>query len=399
MINSTDDTQLSQCQKLISISRDLASTLDLDILLNRIVQAAAELSDAEAASILLYDQQSGKLHFQVTTNLKEPLMRGLIVPVENSIAGWIVQNRQPIIINEVQQDKRHFKIINKAIIAPTQSLLGVPLIARNKITGVLEAINKKSGLFTPGDQEILMTLGAQAAVAIENSRLFQQSDLIAEFVHELRTPLSALFTATDLIMHPKVSKEKKLEFADSIYGEVHRLSDMADDFLHIARLESGRIQFRIQPFDLTDVLNECVALVHKQAEQSNLSFESSISTDIPTLHGDRDKIKQAVLNLLSNAIKYTPPGGDIILETATSPDEVKISVRDTGIGISETHQRKLFEKFYRVPGAEKHASGTGLGLAIVKRIVEGHGGVIEIESEVDVGTTFSIHLPLGSRRR
>ncbi len=393
MTLSKHDTPLSRYQKLISISRDLASTLDLDILLNHIVEAAAELSQAEAASILLYDQRSGKLRFQVATNLKEPVMRGLVIPVDESIAGWIVRNRQALIIDDAQHDNRHFNEINQITDMTTKSILGVPLIAQNRINGVLEAINKQAGKFTAEDQDILMTLGAQAAVAIENSRLFHQSDLIAEFVHELRTPLSALMTATDLINHPRIPEEKRGEIVKRIHTETHRLSDMADDFLNIARLESGRIQFRRHAFDLKAVLEEIAQLVENLAAKNDLGFSSKIAEDIPEFDGDRDKIKQAIFNLLSNAIKYTPSGGEIALEAKTLPDEISIQVKDTGIGIPEQHLENIFKKFYRVPGAEKHATGTGLGLSIVEKIITGHRGSIEVESEVEAGTTFSVHLP------
>ena len=393
MNQTKHDALLTRYQKLISISRDLASTLDLDILLNQIIDAAAKLSEAEAASIILYDQRSGKLRFQVATNLKEPLMRGLVIPVDGSIAGWIVKNRRPIIIDDVSHDQRHFDEINEATDVTTKSILGVPLIAQDRVNGVLEAINKQSGQFTAEDQEILMTLGSQAAVAIENSRLFHQSDLIAEFVHELRTPLSALMTATDLINNPQIPSEKRDDFIGRIQNEVHRLSDMADDFLNIARLESGRIQFRRHNFDIKKVLEEVAQLIDNLAAKNDLRFSSAIPDEMPKFDGDRDKIKQAIFNLLSNAIKYTPAGGEIALEATLPPDEITIQVKDTGIGIPEKHRGKIFQKFYRVPGAEKLASGTGLGLSIVEKIIAGHGGSIEVEGQVGEGSTFIVHLP------
>jgi signal transduction histidine kinase len=390
----TEPTQpLPRYQQLISISQDLASTLDLDILLNRIVQAAADLSGAEAASILLYDERLQNLQFQVATNLDEPLMRGLLVPVDSSIAGWIVINREPIIIDNVHDDERHFEDISRAIDFSIQSLLGVPLITKNRVTGVLEAINKQVGQFTSEDQEILMTLGAQAAVAIENSRLFQQSDLIAEFVHELRTPLASLRTATHLLTRSEISPEKRDDIARSIQQEVGRLSSMSTDFLDISRLESGRTQFTLGTIEVETVLKECAKLIEPQAEEKGLAFKATIPENLGEIQGDRDKIKQSVLNLLSNAVKYNREGGGVTLAAELRPDGIRISVRDSGIGISQEYQEKLFTKFYRVPGAEQYAQGTGLGLSIVRRIIEGHGGHIEVESESGQGSTFTIYLP------
>jgi len=197
--------KLDGYRRLIEISRDLASTLDLDILLSRIVHAAAEVSGSEAASILLYDDAARQLYFQVSTNIDEPTRRGIIVPLEGSIAGWILNNRKPVRITDVHDDPRYFGDVEQSTGFSTESILGVPLITKNKIVGVLEAINKQKSKFTDTDESMLLVLGAQAAVAIENARLFQQSDLISEFVHELRTPLASLSTATYLLLRPEMS--------------------------------------------------------------------------------------------------------------------------------------------------------------------------------------------------
>src|SRR5512143_4149294 len=134
--------RLDGYRRLVDIARDLASTLDLDILLSRIVHAAAEVSGAEAASILLYDDAARRLYFQVATNIDEPTRRGLVVPLDKSIAGWVVTQRKPLRITDVHQDPRFFGEIEQTIGFATQSILGVPLITKNKVVGVLEALNK-----------------------------------------------------------------------------------------------------------------------------------------------------------------------------------------------------------------------------------------------------------------
>jgi signal transduction histidine kinase len=388
-----DSTLLERYRRLSEISRDLASTLDLDVLLNRIVQAAADLSHAEAASILLYDESKQQLFFQVSTNLDEPLMRGLVVPVEGSIAGLIVTNRQPIILSEAQKDPRHFSNIAKITKVTTNSLLGVPLIAKDKVIGALEAINKLQGEFTEEDQHILMDLGAQAAVAIETARLFQQSDLIAEMVHELRTPLSSLRTAAHLLTRQDVSPEKREQVVQIMHTETTRLTEMTTAFLDLARLESGRMQLQVQRFDLIPLLEECVQMMCSKAEVGGLELQLTTLDTLPPLKADRDKIKQVVLNLISNAIKYNRPNGQISISAESTEGEIMIVVSDTGSGIRETDLAHLFEKFYRARAAEKSTTGTGLGLAISKRIIEMHGGHIEVHTQVGQGTSFFVHLP------
>lgn len=385
---------LERYQRLIELSRDLASTLDLRDLLNHIARAAADLSGAEAASILTYDETKRELYFDATSNLSEPLMRGLVVPAENSIAGWIVANRQPVIISDTQSDPRHFDDIGKATQVITTSMLGVPMIAKGKVVGVLEAINKHSGDFVEEDQEILSTLAAQAAVAIENARLFQQSDLISEMVHELRTPLSSINMAANLLMRPESTAELRQEMAEMIFGETERLNEMATAFLDLARLESGRVQFLPQVIEIQPLLLECVHVMRSKIQEREIKVKVECPPDLPAIRADRDNLKQVFLNLLSNAIKYNQHAGSIELSAETMGDEVAIHVRDTGPGILPEHQEHLFEKFYRVPGTDKTVQGTGLGLSICTRIVEAHRGSITLQSQVGVGTDFIVRLPL-----
>ncbi|MGE5250736.1 MAG: sensor histidine kinase [Bacteroidota bacterium] len=389
--------RLDGYRRLIDISRDLASTLDLDILLSRIVHAAAEVSGAEAASILLYDESSGRLHFQVATNIDEPTRRGLVVPLEKSIAGWCVMQRKPLRIADVHQDGRFFSEIEQTIGFPTQSILGVPLITKNKVVGVLEALNKHGGKFTDADEQMLLVLGAQAAVAIENARLFQQSDLISEFVHELRTPLASLSTATYLLLRPEMSQEQRDQIVNNIHTETLRLNALASSFLDLARLESGRVQFRKTAFSISDLLYECKDVMTSKADEEHVQIRIEAPDDLPLLEADRDKIKQVLLNLLSNAIKYNRPHGNVIVRAECEQNQVCISVQDTGMGIPEQSLPHLFEKFYRVREHESHAIGTGLGLSICKQIVHGHRGRIEVKSKMGVGSLFTVTLPRLSR--
>jgi signal transduction histidine kinase len=385
------DKRLERYRRLIEISRDLASTLDLDPLLTRIVEAARDITDAQAASILLYDQAGRQLYFQVATNM-DPMMRGLAVPMD-SIAGWIVTNRRAVRSGDVHQDTRYFKNVATTLSFETHSLLGIPLITKDKVIGVLETLNKTSGNFTESDEDMLMVLGAQAAVAIENTRLFQQSDLIAEFVHELRTPLSSLSTATYLLTRPEISREQADQIISNIHTETLRLNTLASSFLDLSRLESGRVQYQKSSFALQELIADCKSIVQNKAEENHIVFEINIPENIPAVVADRDKIKQVVLNLLSNAIKYNRPGGKVTVGAGWNKSEWFFSVTDTGLGIPEDSLPNLFTKFYRVRSSENYAIGTGLGLSICKQIVQGHSGRIEVKSKLGEGTTFTALIP------
>lgn len=394
MVDQNSISLLERYQILLEISRNLASTLDLETLLKHIAQTASDLSNAQAASILLYDEIKQELYFNATTNLEEPLMRGLVVPVENSLAGWIVTHRQPLIIPDTQKDPRHYGSIAKFTNVTTTSMLGVPLIAKEKVIGVLEAINKLEGEFDQQDLELLIALGAQAAVAIENARLFQQSDLISELVHEVRTPLTSLNTAAQLLLRSNGSEEMRRNLVEMILAETNRLSEMTTAFLDLARLESGRMRFKAQVFEIQPLFEECASLMQGKAQEKNVEIKVDVQPGVALLKADQVMIKQVLLNLLSNAIKYNRPSGSITMKAASDEDEMILQVSDSGLGIPLESQPHIFEKFYRVPGTEKIAEGTGLGLSICKRIVEVHHGRIEMHSEPDVGTRFTIRLPL-----
>jgi signal transduction histidine kinase len=390
--------RLDGYRRLIDISRDLASTLDLDILLSRIVHAAAEISGAEAASILLFDETSRQLYFQVATNMDESTRRGIVVPLEGSIAGWIVNNRQTVRIANVHNDPRFFSTVEQTTGFSTKSILGIPLVTKNKIVGVLEALNKPKGKFTDSDESMLVVLGAQAAVAIENARLFQQSDLISEFVHELRTPLSSLSTATYLLLRPEMSQDQRNQIINNIHSETMRLNSLASSFLDLARLESGRVQFRKTRFSIADLLYECKDVMSSKSLENNIQIRVEPPEGMPLLDADRDKIKQVLLNLLSNAIKYNRPNGTVMLRAELIEDkEIALYIQDTGLGIPDESLPHLFEKFFRVREHESRVAGTGLGLSICKQIVNGHGGRIEVKSKIGVGTVFSVFLPYSAK--
>lgn len=389
---------LERYRRLIELSRELASKLDLNELLDHIVHAAADLCHAQAASILLYDESKQQLYFQAASNLESSLMQGLLVPVDASLAGWILTQRQPTIIRDTQSDPRHFGNIARSTGIETTSLLGIPLITKDKVIGVLEAINKLTGQFNEEDQNILVALGSQAAVAIENARLFQQSDLISELVHELRTPLASLNTASYLLLRPETSDEQRKNLVETIQDETSRLSEMTTSFLDLARLESGRTQFRVEQVNIKDLLEESATLMLGKADEKDQELNLEMADEIPPVSGDRDKLKQVVHNLLGNAIKYTPAGGKIILSAENTQDEVIIRVSDTGVGIPSENISRIFEKFFRVPGSEQTVKGTGLGLSICKRIVRAHKGQIDVVSEVNVGTTVTVHLPIRQTR-
>jgi two-component system phosphate regulon sensor histidine kinase PhoR len=173
-----------------------------------------------------------------------------------------------------------------------------------------------------------------------------------------------------------------------------RLNSLASSFLDLARLESGRVQFRKARFSVADLFYECKDVMSSKAMESNIQIRVESPEGLPLLDADRDKIKQVLLNLLSNAIKYNRPNGTVMLRAEVAGEkEIALYVQDTGLGIPDESLPHLFQKFYRVREHESRVAGTGLGLSICKQIINGHGGRIEVKSKIGVGTVFSVFLP------
>mgnify|MGYP005849170821 CR=1 FL=1 len=396
-VNDPGKQLVARYERIIEISQQLASTLDHVSLLRRIVAAAMELTDSETASILLLDPGTGELRFAMAPNIDSGHIDSLVVPMDNSIAGWVVTHGEARVIHDVSKEPSFFRNVDEQINFTTHNILAVPMRTHNKVIGALEALNKRGGeRYNDGDVKILTTLAVQAAIAIENARLFQQSDFMAEMVHELRTPLMALKTSTVLLLRPDLPRDKVSDLVLTMQGETERLIRLTSDFLDLARLESGRTKLEVSRFDLMILVGECIDIVTPQAETRGIKI--ALNNEWFEVEGDRGKIKQVLLNLLTNAIKYNRENGDIVVNLYRSlrHDEpfVEIAVSDTGFGISKANQAHLFEKFFRVASTANHAAGTGLGLVIAKRIIESHKGMIWLESTEGQGSTFFITLPL-----
>ena len=396
MASSRNDvyTRLARSEYVLEMSRTLNSTLDLPALLELIIGAAQKLTGTEASSILLTDPKTGELYFEAATGTKSEAVKRVVVPRE-SLAGWVAREGRAQVINDVSQDPRFSPSTDRESGFKTRALIALPLQVKGRTIGVLEVVNRID--YSPFDDEdvhVLTSLAAHAAVAITNARLFQQSDLISEMVHELRTPLTSIVAYSELLMRDDLKPEQLHSFVTTINQEASRLTSMINDFLDLARLQSGRIRMARQPVDMGELVHECCAVMKPQADQKDVRLEVELAGDLPVLQGDRNRLKQVLMNLLSNAIKYNKPEGHVSAEVRDADGCIQLTIADTGRGIPEQDLPHIFDKFYRVADSEGWATGTGLGLSITREIVEAHGGHIEVESQVGAGTRFKLILPL-----
>jgi len=378
-------------EELISISRRLNSTLDMRRLLQQIVDAAHTLTHADGTSILLVEDEE-TLTFAATSGPGANVLEVIEVPIQGSLAGWVVQNRELAIIEDAQSDPRLYNIQS---INATQSIIAVPMIFGEDVIGVLESVTMKARYrFTQQDMDTLETLAGIAAVAVQNARLFEQSDWVSEVIHEIRTPLTAILSYAALLQRTDISETMRSKFATIIQQETERVNALATIFLDLARLESGRVQMQYETLQVSKIIALAADVIRPSAQDKDRELEIKVAANLPTTQGDAQRIHQVLLNLLSNAVKYSNPGDTVTITAYEEDSNIIIAITDTGPGIPEAQIPKLFQKFSRLPGSEHKATGTGLGLVVARQIVEAHHGQINVKSEVGKGTTFYFSLPI-----
>jgi two-component system, OmpR family, phosphate regulon sensor histidine kinase PhoR len=225
-----------------------------------------------------------------------------------------------------------------------------------------------------------------------------KSDFISSVSHELRTPLTSIKAyAETMLCDENMTEETKREFLQIINEESDRLTNLINGILEIARIESGTIEIVRKPVNVTFVLNRAVTDLEHLAGKKNIKLQSDIANNLPELIGDENKIHSMITNLINNAIKFTPDGGQITVTAFQNDNMLVIKVTDSGMGIPKNDLTKIFGRFYRVHRPGKEIQGTGLGLAIVKEVILRHDGRIDVESEIDKGTTFTVYLPITSQ--
>jgi len=251
-----------------------------------------------------------------------------------------------------------------------------------------------------GDRHILIALHDVTHRKEAEGRLRETMEMKSQFVstvsHELRTPLTAMKEAVTIVAEGIAGKLNKdqTRFLDIALRNIERLGRLIDDVLDFQRLSAGKMQFHMQSHHIDKTIDEACSTMQPQVRQKQLHLSVDVEPDLPAIVYDHDRMIQALTNLLSNAIKFTPEDGRIVLSARARGESLAISVSDTGMGIPPEALPRIFTQFYRVHRPGKEIKGTGLGLAIVNKIIIAHGGRIDVVSELNQGTTFTVLLPL-----
>ncbi|MCX5638298.1 MAG: PAS domain S-box protein [Planctomycetota bacterium] len=322
--------------------------------------------------------------------------------VAETLAGWEFERVQDRPIDEL------FHVVNEhtreAVESPIDKVLrsgkteaGTDLDILLAMDGTERPISTIAAPIRKNDGTIIGIVMVFRDVSREREIDRLKDDFISSVSHELRTPLTSIKAYTETILHDfDMPEQTKLQFLGIIDEESNRLANLIEGLLEVSRLESGTVKISRDPVDITAVIGRVTSVLRPLADKKNIQLNVNVCGLPGQLLGDESRILSAVTNLVNNAIKFTPEGGQVCVWAQQQAGELVIRVSDTGMGIPKEALPKIFDRFYRVHHPGKQIQGTGLGLAIVKKIVALHGGRIEIESEVNQGTTFTVFLPLAA---
>ena len=395
-------------QQLLAISMQLNTARDLAELLPYIIERAAELLGCEAASVLLLDEDAEVLRFAAVTGADIEQLARIPVPLEGSIAGRIVTENAAVAVEDVRQTTQHFDGVDEEAAFRTRSLLGVPMCIEGKPTGVLEALNKRSGAFTDRDAEVLTILASHAAIALRNARQMElvqeayttlrefdsfKANFLSIASHELRTPLSAILGILD-ILRDEVDAEMR-GFTDDALAAGRRMHDVLQSMTQMELLRGGVVQTDRSPIVLHDVWQAAFKTIRREAASKGV--EVVFDEEARTLRGvgDAEQIQQVATNILRNAVRFTDAGGNVRVQAQRRAGEVIVSVTDTGIGLAPLVLERIFDEFFQVEDyLTRTTEGLGLGLTIARKLIELNGGRIWATSPgIGHGTTVQVALP------
>jgi signal transduction histidine kinase len=423
------ERRITELATLNEMGQALSAALELGELLEMVHHQVSRIFDTTNFSIVTFEEGSDEwtLAFNLEHNRPQSATSHKIGA---DLISYIIRSRQSVLLSNYRErhaflEQQRVKPLGKHV----KSWMGVPLIANDRVVGVMAIQSyRQEDLYTDHDLAIFSTIGAQAAIAIENARLYQQvrlelterkraaeelliakdaaeaanrakSRFLATMSHELRTPLSAIIGFSELLlMEAELLGYTKLgsDLAKIRAAGKHLLA-LITDILDLSKIEANKIELDLETFDITPLIHDVVTTVQPLIEKNVNTLKVDCPSDVGAMYSDQTKVRQALYNLLSNAAKFTQHGTITLTvgeQRSAGAAWITFQVADTGIGMTNEQMQQLFKEFTQVDASTtRKYGGTGLGLALSRRYCQMLGGDISVESELGRGSTFTIRLP------
>ncbi len=373
--------------------------------------------------VMVLPDQSGDELISMADSRPEP--SEIRVNNGSTIAAWFARNQSPLRRVDIDTDPylQAMSDLERTALHESDASLMVPMLAKGELTGIVALGPKVAGEdYSEDDISFLMSVADRSAMVIENSRMYAvemerlaelerldslKSNLLLTVSHELKSPLTAIKTAADLLDATEPRPEKEPEEGDrpsprgrllrTLKSGVDRLERLTQESLDYAAMQSANLELNVVPMNLDEIVEEASNLLAPAMRSRNQAFTLNVADGASKVTADPPRVERIVTNLLSNAHKFTPVGGAITVDIFIDGDARVIRVADTGEGIPKDEHELVFSPYYRSVNADgRQHGGTGLGLSIARYLAELHGGALDLESEPGVGSVFTLRLPVSA---
>lgn len=392
---------------LLSAGRILSENLDLQSILQKVTDITTQLSGAEFGAFfynMINDEGESYLLYTLS-GVSKDAFSGFPMPRNTAVFATTFSGKGILRSDDIRQDPRYGKNtphygMPKGHL-PVVSYLAVPVNSPStgETIGGLFFGHSQPAMFKADHEKLVAGIAAQAGVAIENARLYEEikklnskkDEFIGVAGHELRTPITTIKGYLQLL-EDQVTEGAGKNFAAKALRQVNKLNRLVGDLLDANRIQGGQLEYNMMPCFLLPLVRESLETI-RQIHPTH-PFEANLPADDIVITADGNKIEQVLINFMTNAVKYSSEGSPINLSVTKEDGKVFVRVRDCGIGIDSKHQELIFQRYYRVHSIEPSIGGLGIGLYIAKQIIERHGGKIGVISEEGKGSEFYFSLPL-----
>ncbi len=392
-LRSEIESATTRIRTLYEVGKEISASLHLDRTLSLILDRSLALTGGTRGALFLRSDADGRMETRASSGM------------DDGNAGW---DETDAVLGSLKNRVVHTAApVAERVSIPglgEQSALMVPLLQEGAVAGSVAVLRPDGETFSSDDSELLVSLAAQASIAIHNARAYGRvrelerlkSEFVAVVSHEVRTPLTAIKGSLEILADGTQFPVDQPggELLQICQASVVRLEALINDILDFSKLESSRLSAKLVPVSLRGVIGNAVSQMSRQAERKQIRIETQLDEDVPDLRADELRISQVLCNLISNATKFSPEGTEIRVSARAREGGVMVEVRDQGIGIAADDLPKIFRPFRQLDSSStRMAGGTGLGLVISKGIIEEHGGRIWVESEPGAGSRFCFWLP------